>query len=309
MRARTLFAAFVILLGLAAAPRSALAWDELGHMVVVRIAWSELSPATRARVTAILLEAPADAGLVQLRPAPDDPQRDLMFAAYASTWPDIIRRHEPAERHAYHRPPWHYINWFWSEGTDGEIIASSTLKPDTVNIAVELERQSRIVADSAAPAAERAVALAWLLHLVGDIHQPLHASARVTAEEPAGDKGGNTFKLDGTMSLHWYWDEVLTARYPRRTEETDEAYVARVTASVVANVPRDSLAPRLAEPSFDLWAMESLQAAERQVYCCGVTRGAAAPESYLAHADAVSEPAIALAGHRLAALLERLLGA
>ena len=186
----------------ALAPRPARAWDETGHMVVARIAWSELSPRVRAQVTALLSQAPDDAGLAQLRPAAGDSAGDELFVERASTWADIIRGREPESRHAYHRPTWHYHDWFWSESADGTIVESTTLHADSANILTELDRQSGIVRDTAASAADRAIALAWVLHLAGDIHQPLHASGRVTADEPAGDKGGNTFTLEAKMSLH-----------------------------------------------------------------------------------------------------------
>ena len=300
------FALAVLLLPVAA--RRAFAWDDLGHMVITRLAWTQLTPAARARVVALLEQAPADAGLAQLRPAAGAPDRDLMFAAYASTWPDLARRQDPAGRHAYHRPPWHYINWFWTTSPEGTVEPIAALQPDSINIVMELARQSKIVGDSAASPADRAVALAWLLHLGGDIAQPLHTSSRVSAEDPAGDKGGNSFFLEKGMSLHWYWDRVLTVQYPRGQGEEDAAYVARVAAQVLAHAPKASATAKIADGEFELWARQSLYAAENQVYCCGLERARAAPPAYLAHADEVSEPAIALAALRLAALLDRLLG-
>jgi hypothetical protein len=302
IRRFSLLAALILSL----APRTARAWDETGHMVVARIAWSQLSPRVRERITALLAQAPADAGLAQLRPAGGDSVSEMLFAERASTWADIIRGRDPEARHAYHRPTWHYHDWFWSEDADGTIVESTTLRADSLNILVELDRQSRIVRDTAAGAADRAVALAWVLHLAGDIHQPLHASGRVTADEPDGDKGGNTFVLEQKMSLHWYWDRILAARYPRLAGESDAAYIDRVAVIVMTAVPRDSVAHLITITSFDAWGRESLALAQHEVYCCGVQRGAAAPESYLEHASTVSERRIALAGYRLAALLDSL---
>jgi hypothetical protein len=284
-------------------PRPARAWDETGHMVIARIAWSQLSPQVRAQIIALLAQAPDDAGLAQLRPSPADSAGDEIFMERASTWADIIRGRDPEPRHAYHRPTWHYHDWFWSEGPDGTIVESTTLHADSANILTELDRQSRIVRDTSATAADRAVALAWVLHLAGDIHQPLHASGRVTADEPDGDKGGNTFTLEAKMSLHWYWDRILTARYPRQPGESEGAYIDRVAGIVMTAVPRDSVASLITITSFDAWGRESLALAQHEVYCCGIQRGAAAPESYLEHAAAVSEQRIAVAGYRLAALL------
>src|SRR5205814_8107842 len=60
--------------------------------------------------------------------------------------------------------------------------------------------------------ADKAVALAWLEHLVGDIHQPLHACSRFSPAYPKGDRGGNLFmvKYHGNITnLHLFWDELL----------------------------------------------------------------------------------------------------
>ncbi len=304
MRTHRSVAAAAILLTLAARP--ARAWDETGHMVIVRIAWEQLSPRVRGQVTALLARAPGDAGLADLRPTGGDSLGDLLFAERAGTWADVIRARDPEARHAYHRPTWHYHDWFWSETPDGAIVESTTLHADSANILTELDRQSRIVRDTTASAADRAIALAWVMHLAGDIHQPLHASGRVTAEEPDGDKGGNTFALDAKMSLHWYWDRILTARYPRESGESEAAYIDRVAAIVTAAVPRDSVASLIAITSFDAWGRESLALAQHEVYCCGIQRGVAAPESYMDHATQVSERRIAVAGYRLGALLNSL---
>ena len=289
-------------------PRAALAWDDLGHMIVTRIAWSQLTPATRARVIALLEQAPADAGLAQLRPAPGAAERDLMFAAYASTWPDLVRHEDPPARHAYNHPTWHYINWYWTTTAGGKVEPVTSIPADTVNIVSQLARLTAIVRDSAAPAGERAVAVAWVLHLGGDIAQPLHASSRVDEADPQGDHGGNGYMLDAPMSLHWYWDRVFSTRYPRLSAEEDDKYLARVTGYVLKNAPPGFTAAQLAPADFDLWAHQSLDAAQHQVYCCGVERNAAASPAYLAHAGEVSDAAVVLAGYRLAALLEQLLG-
>jgi len=292
---------------LAAVPRAALAWDDLGHMIVTRIAWSQLTPAVRARLVAILEQAPADAGLAQLRPAPGAAERDLMFAAYASTWPDLVRHATPPERHAYNHPPYHFINWYWTVTAAGQVEPVTTIPSDSVNILTQLARASALVRDSAAAPGDRAVALAWLLHLGGDIAQPLHASSRVDDADPQGDHGGNGFLLDAPMSLHWYWDRVFSTRYPRLSAEEDDAYVARVTGYVLKSAPPHFTAAQIAPGNFDLWARQSLDAAQHQVYCCGIERNVAAPPAYLAHAGELSDAAVVLAGYRLAALLEQLL--
>jgi hypothetical protein len=68
------------------------------------------------------------------------------------------------------------------------------------------------VGDAQASDSARAVALAWVLHLVGDAHQPLHNSARITPQDTAGDRGGNLFLLGGLYprnNLHAFWDAIV----------------------------------------------------------------------------------------------------
>ena len=62
----------------------------------------------------------------------------------------------------------------------------------------------------------KAIALAWLFHLVGDIHQPLHTAQLFTVEYPKGDRGGNEICVRVTqarqpMDLHKFWDGVITS--------------------------------------------------------------------------------------------------
>src|SRR6266436_8860325 len=63
---------------------------------------------------------------------------------------------------------------------------------------------------------QKAIALAWLFHLVGDIHQPLHTAQLFTVEYPKGDRGGNEICFRVTqagqpMDLHRFWDGVITS--------------------------------------------------------------------------------------------------
>jgi hypothetical protein len=97
------------------------------------------------------------------------------------------------------------------------------------NILERLEHFKTFLADTSQPAADRAIGLAWVLHLVGDVHQPLHCSARVTIREPAGDKGANDFKLDSkNKNLHAYWDSMIGKAIPRRSNEGTSACFSSV---------------------------------------------------------------------------------
>jgi hypothetical protein len=239
--------------------------------------------------------------------------REQEFFRLASTWADIVREGAKAERQearperqtAYHRSEWHYINWFWRPGLHGPVDATDLL-PSSTNVVERLQSLVKVLPDSTRPAGERAIDLAWVLHLVGDIHQPLHTSARVTETEPRGDAGGNLFKLDGDRNLHAYWDGIVDRSVRRRAGETDGAYVIRIARLLHTHHPPGTLRPRLKPGQYEAWGRESLAIAKRKVYPPSLTRGVEPSSRYRRVAWATSAEQIALAGHRLAAVLQEL---
>jgi hypothetical protein len=285
---------------LAAAARPAAAWDALGHEVIARIAWEHMKPETRAKAVALLRAAPSDADLANL--AVDD--RELFERA--ATWPDVVRDEAFPERHEkYHHSNWHYTNFYWEEDASGQPRDVNRLQPQDVNVVERLHALERSVADPGRDASLRAVDLAWILHLGGDIHQPLHSSARVTATEPEGDRGGNLFKLRGD-DLHWYWDSVLSKTYRRRWFEKEETRVERVARLIEQSHPRPGVAD-LEAGQYEEWVREGLATSKSVVYR-GVERGRTPSREYLKTASGIVEPAVALAGYRLAEILDRVLG-
>jgi hypothetical protein len=172
--------------------------------------------------------------------------------------------------------------------------------------AVDLLRHGPALANAADTS--KAVALAWLLHLVGDIHQPLHCSSRVTPDEtlPHGDQGGNTFRLDDNRNLHGHWDRILDEAIAPDTGEDSIAYADRIADRIERTDRRAALSAPAASTDVLGWAQEGRHLAQTVVYS-GVTRGSAPSAAYDAEALKVSEGRIALAGYRLAALLNEAL--
>lgn len=190
-----LFAAF-----LAASP-AALAWSALGHRMVGAIAERHLDPAAEARVRELL------AG---------EPDPTLAGVAY---WADALRNDSPAQFKATSR--WHYIN-AQGGGCDFDLVRDC---PDGNCVVAQIDRQRAILADRTQPREARRDALKFLVHLVGDVHQPMHAGDRT-------DAGGNQYQIslatalepeayardkyvDGVMgtNLHSVWDYyILGAR-------------------------------------------------------------------------------------------------
>jgi hypothetical protein len=308
-------------------PQSLLAWNATGHQVVAGIAWDNMTPAARRNAIALLQAAPDDACLRDLFPTDARPleQRQREFFMRVATWADLVRSNGDDDTRActrFHRRDWHFINYFW-EGTSGATGADAPrnrrdVKTPELNAVERLGWFRPYVACPTAAcgtsAEERATTLAWILHLVGDIHQPLHSSARVTTAqgEEQGDQGGNLFKLgteQRSPSLHSYWDRIVDASVPRRDDETNNfgAYLDRVIATIEQEHPRTEAAPRLHSGDYAEWSLESFETTTSTVYPAGLQRGVMPDEAYRERAFAASKTALAMAGYRLADLLNQML--
>lgn len=295
------------ILFLAALP--ARAWDDIGHQAIARIAWDHMKPETRERAAALLRSAPPDADLASLLPQDGRPMavRERELFQRAATWPDIVRDEAfPERRRKHHHSTWHFTNFFWEYDENGRPRDVARLQPLPENVVERLGVLEDRLADPARSAAERAVDLAWVLHLVGDVHQPLHTSARVTPTEPEGDRGGNLFRLGGDSNLHGYWDGLLTRVFGRRWFEDKEERIERIAREIQQDHPREDFAARLLPGQFEAWAREGLATSKSLVYA-GVERGREPGRAYRRAAFAAAEPAAALAGYRLAEMLDRVL--
>lgn len=302
---KTRWIAAAVLAGqLAAQP--AYAWDEIGHEVIARIAWASMSPEARAAAAALLSNAPEDSGLLALNPATGaEVNRRRIFFVEASTWPDVVRDEAfPQRRRAYHRGNWHYVNYFFESTPEGPRDRPD-VRPDSVNVVERLARLEASVVDLKRSSAERAVDLAWILHLVGDVHQPLHTTARITPSAPRGDLGGNLFLMNGTVNLHSYWDGSIKRSFRRKAGESEQTYVSRIATALMQQHPRSEFAgPRLDALSAAEWAQEGFGTAKSQVYA--TPEGQAPSAAYREATAATAEQAAALAGYRLARMLNRL---
>ncbi len=283
---------------------SGLAWNRAGHMVTGAIAYDELqktSPATIARVIAILRQHPQyeSRWKPQMEGMNEQDQERYLFML-AARWPDDIRGDK-----AFDHPPWHYIDYPYKP--PGQPDSVHPPAPAGENI-VEAFKQNVAVVQSSAPDGQKAVALCWIFHLMGDGHQPLHAVSLFTTQFPNGDRGGNLFYIrrdpssPATQNLHAYWDDILL---------TDEHYdAARALAAKIENSP--GLIPRKvpAESRFEWWTHESFDLAVSTAYRKGKLKisteknaGAPLPRNYHAAAERVATRRVALASYRLADFL------
>ncbi|MGH8213589.1 MAG: S1/P1 nuclease [Rhodanobacteraceae bacterium] len=251
------------------AARSAFAWGPLGHRVVAQLAQKQLTPAAQAQVDRLL----AVTGARRL--------------ADVATWPDDLRDLDPG---LYKRTAkFHYVNFhsrdcIYNPPRDcrnGECVVAA------------IQHYAAILGDRSRGEAERAQALSFVVHFVGDVHQPLHASGH--NGNGGNDKGGNDFQVrwhGRGANLHRIWDSTLL----NATGLSYQALANRLAANARAVPQGDPVQ----------WAEESC----RVVRDDGVyppTRNIDA--SYVKRETPVAEERLREAGVRLAALLNRELDA
>jgi osmotically-inducible protein OsmY len=305
---------FVIVVISAASVR---AWDDTGHKLTAYIAWEQMTPQARAAAAKILLSAPEDSDLsvfyMQDSRTAAARQRELFMIA--ATWSDIVRNKDFKNRYAkYHHGTWHYLDTFWRE-SKGKVELVTDLKSDEENAVERLFAFDKILRDASAADADKAIALAWVLHLGGDIHQPLHDSARVTKFDPKGDQGGNLFMLspkgakgDERVSLHWYWDSIVGRNIPRVNDACDSDYLPAIARQMINKYPSSRMRNRLEIGQFDRWQQEGFQIASTKLYPASLKFGEMPSENYKKMAFEIAQEQIALAGYRLGEMLNQIFG-
>lgn len=292
-------------------------WDDVGHKITSYIAWQRMTPDVREKVIKTLLEAPEDAQLSTFYlpfSSRSDEAKKREFFMIASTWPDIVRDRNFENRYKkYHKGNWHYSDDFWTS-SNGRI---EFLKaPDDGGKAVEkLFEFEKLLRDPSDPAKEKAVAIAWIEHIVGDIHQPLHTSARVTETEPKGDQGGNLFQLtpQGTpreqqVNLHWYWDSIIGRNVARRNDACDSDYVDPIARNLMKRYPAARLRNRLKNGKYNEWQDEGVKLAIDQVFSADLQRNQMPSDRYKSRAFRLAEEQLALAGYRMGDMFNSIFG-
>lgn len=203
-----------------------LAWDSVGHRVSAAVALHYIGEELRSDLLDLLAQHPRyEEDFLQQMPnsitAGTEQERAVWLLGQAAFWPDIARGLPEADRERYNRANWHYLDGAWLRGQatrQGNTYLGVSPRPDILgsvnadqidNVMTALDHNSALLADEQAPADQRAVALCWLLHLVADIHQPLHTGSLYSATIfQSGDRGGNGVETD-EGNLHARWDRAL----------------------------------------------------------------------------------------------------
>lgn len=286
------------------------AWDPVGHMLTMKIAYDGLTPKAREELDAAIARFNA----LEHPDAPYD-------AVTAACWMDDARSRTKEFNE------WHYVNLpFTREGTP--LPEGSRQKPDVIwGIG---ESEAIIKGEKEDPGINRDQALVMLLHLAGDIHQPLHTTAN-------NDYGGNKMLLSNLKdhevdllfskgaNLHFFWDSAYRREFkdgevgvsyaapfylreePVAGHGKASGIVTREAAEIRKNYPPESFGDSLGGDA-SAWALES----HALGYDLAYGKLPAGPpvvltKDYVEASRTCAEKRIALAGYRIAGLLNRLL--
>ncbi|MBS1706403.1 MAG: S1/P1 nuclease [Armatimonadetes bacterium] len=266
------------------APSCSFAWNDTGHMVVAKIASHHLNAHARQmvdRLAKIGTDAKTD-DCVTIACFVDDHKSDK-------------------DRH------WHYFDTHFR--ADGK---PSTNKGDEENIVWALDKFTNVLRSATATDVEKAEALRYISHFLGDIHQPLHLMARDTDEFPKGDRGGNDFSVGvindwganrPIKNLHIAWDFGL-GEFPqinRPLTDEDAKRIEDMALTIEKEFPLGKVKVGESMNPSD-WGKESF-ALRDQVY--NTREGAFFTADYLKTCRTLIRKQVALAGYRLAELLNR----
>lgn len=304
----------LVLLGLSMA-FSVYAWDETGHKITGYIAWQQMTPEVRENVIKVLLAAPEDAQLStfflgsRTSDAPYGPRSNEAlkreFFMFVATWGDVVRDRIFETRYKkYNNSNWHYHDTLWTtKNGKVEYIASTE---ELGKMMEKIGDFDKLIRNPTATPAEKAIAVAWLMHLIGDMHQPLHTTGRVIfGEEDKGDQGGNLFSLtpkgtprDKSLNLHSFWDGIIKQTTPNTTDACEADYLYPIAQAIMKEFPYSSLEKRIANDQFQVWEKEGVDLSVNEVYK-GLTRYEMPSDDYKKKALKIGKERLALAGYRM----------
>jgi len=298
----------IVCLLLAASQKSAFAWHDTGHMVVAQIAYLRLTPAAKAKVDSLFVTPQGKRPLIYLCAGYYTPEtcEKTYDPVTIAVWMDDFRGDSLNDPYA----PWHYVDFPFFDGVPER--AGAGPEPENalarINWAVNSLRRGTTGKDKT-----DAELTGFLFHLVGDVHQPLHASTRVTAAHPDGDAGGNLFKIQmppdtHIANLHAFWDAAGGAFgfvSPKRPlDQAGKDRILSLAQDLMKEYPADSM-PEWKDLDPHTWVMESSKLARELAYA-NIKEGEAPSKAYTDEAQKLSRKRLALAGYRLAGLLNML---
>lgn len=309
----------------------AAAWWESGHYLVANIAYDLVDAPVRSKVVEVLRKHPRleEEFLAKMPPDIrkfDDEVQARWIFLQASIWPDLIRGNAQ-----FDHPTWHYITYphFLSDldraalekslKFNGKLELPAGIKdeddPQELNAVQALQLLTLRLPKATVSTGRKAIYYCWLMHLVGDVHQPLHSTSlfsrgRFNGE---GDRGGNKIPVKQVKNLHALWDSLPGNKL---TLNEVRAKAAKYLAKAEAKQRGEKAAANL---KFTDWVQESHALAKEHVYSVQILQEIKnrdadpeqplapinLPEAYLQNAGRIAEERIVEAGYRLAEMIKQ----
>lgn len=253
-------------------------WNALGHRLVAQIADDHMTIHAKQIFS-------------QYNQAMDKIYKPLNFEN-AAVWLDTLR---------YQDVGWfstmHYVDLPFTD--DNSLLPSLQV----VNALWAVEKANNLLLNKYATDFDKGIAFRVILHVVGDIHQPLHAATRVSNQYPQGDRGGNLLPLSGNRvakNLHAYWDKGAGSLVTKR--RYSPAQLVNMAASIKQRYPCQMMNM---DTSPKHWAEESHALAVDIAYRT-LPVDHVPDKKYQRLTQETTERQIALAGCRLGALLNQI---
>jgi hypothetical protein len=305
---RFIFRFFIVAALLITTQASAFAWHDTGHMLVAQVAYLRLTPAAKARVDALLVTPQGKRPLIFLCAGYYTPEtcEKTYDPVQIAVWMDDFRGDSLNDPYA----PWHYIDF--NPIFDGTPVRTN-VGAEPENVLSRINWAVNTLRKGTGSNKTDAETLGFLFHLVGDVHQPLHAATRYTPANPNGDQGGNLFKIkmpaDAHISnLHAFWDAAGGAfgfTSPKRPlDQAGKDRMLALARELIKEFPETSV-PEWKNLDPHDWAIESNTLAREVVYK-NIKEGDEPSKTYTDEAQRLSRKRLAIAGYRLAGVLNAL---
>ena len=301
----------------------AFGWDVPGHIIVAQVAHGRLNPKAKAKLEELGAKL--------------EFHTHHFNAVNIAAWADDIKRASASVPHHGHFKDWHFID-LGCESNDPDLLGHppefGQVKGEVVTALKRCVAVVKGQPDEFIP--DEAVAVGLIVHLVGDIHQPLHCTTHYFKQEgiepghasdtPTHDGGGNAIKISNFVNqftnLHQFWDtsykckrKVLTGKIV--TDPTGEFDTFAVVpndpkVSVWAQTVLESAPPAFVslKADFEAWARETHELGCKEAYGKLSGNVETTPRklsaAYVKNARELARKRLCLAGFRLAALLNEL---
>lgn len=281
---------------------NAFGWGKVGHMIVAAIAYEKLDEEQRLSVTELLKAHPDFSRWAKgFQTVQGEMDLGMYLMMRASVWPDEIRS-EDNPNHKFHRPDWHFISYELR-------FPNPTTTPETSvtpNVVSAINRAVDVVNDGDVEPEVRAMFLAWLIHLVGDLHQPLHCATFFSTQFKKGDMGGNLFWVAENgkpQKLHSLWDKSLS-------KSDEDLSITEIKKKAVQLLETNSAMPSTFDPKSI--SIESFNLSAQKVHLNGRLLGSKTktnppelPNGYVAAMEDLAKSRCLLGGKDLSMMLNK----